>query len=175
VVLRAWRHLHRVRRDNAAMLELPHAQHMALLANINRDPKKGKSFTAADFTMFQPPQHDETKIPAAAASVAMELRHENKLPEIALAAWPQILSNAPQTPIPVQTRALRSDDNEVWVIAPVWEDRNIRGGLVAVGRYIDGPITLRDVDRPLMTYKLRFPVRKIAGYVEASLLLVTEN
>jgi hypothetical protein len=105
----------------------------------------------------------------------MELRHENKLPEIALAAWPQILSNAPQTPIPVQTRALRSDDNEVWVIAPAWEDRNIRGGLVAVGRFIDGPITLRDVDRPLMTYKLRFPVRKMAGYVEASLLLVTEN
>lgn len=157
------------------MLELPQAQHMALLANINRDPKKGKAFTASDFAVFQSPHQDRSKIPAAAASVALELRHQGKLPEIALAAWPQILANAPQTPVSVQVRALRSDDNEVWVLAPAWEERNIRGGLVAVGRYLDGPVRLRDLDRPLMTYTVRFPVRKVAGYVEAGLLLVTEN
>jgi hypothetical protein len=157
------------------MLELPQAQHMALLANINRDPKKAKVFTASDFAMFQQPIKDETKIPAAAAAVAMQLRMENKLPALALAAWPQILANAPENPKIPEIRALHSDDNEVWVLAPTWEDRNIRGGLVAVGQFLSGVVLLRDLDRPLMTYRLRFPHRPLAGYVEAGLLLVAEN
>ena len=174
-MLRAWRQLHRIHRDHAAMQELPQAQHMALLANINRDPKKAKVFTASDFAMFQQPVKDETKIPAAAAAVALELRHEGKLPEMALAAWPQILANAPENPKIPEIRALHSEDNDVWVLAPTWEERNIRGGLVAVGRMLGGPIKLRDLDRPLMTYTLRFPHRPLAGYVEAGLLLVAEN
>lgn len=175
VVLRAWRQLQRIRRDNAALLELPHAQHMALLANINRDPKKSKPFSAADFAVFQTPKQEIEKLAPEVASVALALRHEGKLPQLLMAAWQQILASADQAGAPPSLRAFHSDDNEVWVLAPKWEGRNVRGGLVAVGRYLNAPVRLRDLDRPLMTYRLRFPERKLAGYLEAGLLLVSEN
>jgi len=175
VVLRAWRQLQRIRREQAALLELPQAQHMALLANINRDPKKSKPFNASDFAMFQPPKADEAKLPGDVAAVALALRHEGQLPQLVMAAWPQILASADQVTAPPQLRALHSDDGEVWVLAPKWEGHNLRGGLVAVGRFINTPVRLRDIDRPLMTYTMRFPHRPLAGYLEAGLLLVSEN
>jgi hypothetical protein len=174
-VLRAWRQLQRIRRENAALQELPQAQHMALLANINRDPKKTKAFSATDFALFQLKERDEAKVAPEVATVALSLRHEGKAPPILLAAWPQILSSATEAGTPPDIRAFHSDDNEVWILAPIWEGPNIRGGLVAVGRYLDAPVRVRDVDRPLMTYTLRFPHRPLAGYVEAGLLLVAEN
>lgn len=72
-----------------------------------------------------------------------------------------------------EVRALVSDDEQVWVIAPQWEGANIRG-LVCVGDYIHGPILLRDVDRKLLTYRLNLPRRPdaAAGWVEAARLLV---
>ena len=174
-MLRAWRQLHRIRREQAALLELPQAQHMALLANINRDPKKSKPFCAADFALFQPPKADEAKLPAAVVSTALALRHEGHLPEMLMAAWPQVVAGMNDAAASPSIRALRSDDNEVWVLAPTWEGRNIRAGLVAVGRYLNAPVLVRDLDRPLLTYTLRFPDRKLAGYLESGLLLVSEN
>ena len=44
-----------------------------------------------------------------------------------------------------------------------------------MGRYLDAPVRVRDLDRPLMTYTLRFPQRPLAGYLEVGLLLVSEN
>lgn len=174
-MLRAWRQLHRIRREQAALLELPQAQHMALLANINRDPKKSKPFTAADFAVFQPPKPDEAKLPPAVVATALALRHEGTLPELLMAAWPQVIAGMQDAGTPPFIRALHSDDKEVWVLAPTWEGRNVRAGLVAVGRYIHTPVLVRDLDRPLLTYTLRFPDRKLAGYLESGLLLVSEN
>lgn len=175
VVLRAWRQLQRIRREQAALLELPQAQHMALLANINRDPKKSKPFSAMDFAMFQANKSDDVKLPAEVVAVALALRHEGMLPPTAMAAWPQIIAQANEAGAVPAIRALHSDDDAVWVLAPKWEGRNIRAGLVAVGDYIDKPLRLRDIDKPLMTYTVRLPQRKLAGYVEAGLLLVLEN
>lgn len=174
-MLRAWRQLQRIRRDNAALLELPHAQHMALLANINRDPKKSKAFQASDFAIFQRKEEDVGKVPPEVAAVALALRHEGKTPQLLLAAWPQVLASASEAGRAPDIRALHSDDNEIWVLAPAWEGANIRGGLVAVGRFIDKPIRLRDLDRPLITYTMRFPDRRMAGYLETGLLLVAAN
>lgn len=174
-MLRAWRQLHRIRREQAALLELPQAQHMALLANINRDSKKSKPFTAADFAVFQPPKPDEAKLPPAVVATALALRHEGILPELLMAAWPQVIAGMQDAGAPPSTRALHSDDKDVWVLAPTWEGRNVRAGLVAVGRYIHTPVLVRDLDRPLLTYTLRFPDRKLAGYLESGLLLVSEN
>lgn len=157
------------------MLELPQAQHMALLANINRDPKKSKPFSAKDFAMFQATKSEEAKLPPEVVSVALGLRHEGRLPHTAMAAWPQVIAQASEAGTVPTLRALHSDDDAVWVLAPKWEGRNIRAGLVAVGEYIDKPIRLRDIDKPLMTYTVRLPQRKLAGYVEAGLLLVLEN
>jgi len=52
VVLRAWRELQRIRREQMRVQELPVAQLAALLANVNRDPKKGKPFAINDFALF---------------------------------------------------------------------------------------------------------------------------
>lgn len=63
----------------------------------------------------------------------------------------------------------------MWVLCPEWEGRNIRGGLVAVGDNIHGPIRLRDVDRPLSTYAVILPDRSTFAWLESGLLLRTQE
>jgi hypothetical protein len=59
-----------------------------------------------------------------------------------------------------------------WIICPSWEGKNIRAGLIAVGDAINGPVTLRDVDRPLATYTVTIPDRRTFAWLESNLLLV---
>jgi len=176
VALTAWKQLQRIRREQAALAELPIAALQALTANINRDPKKSKPFTAMDFAMYRERNRDDqTGLPADVAAVALALRHENKASPILLAAWPAILKAATTEAKLPDVRALRSDDEAVWVLCPRWEGTNIRGGLVAVSACKHGSIKLRDIDRPLATYTVNVPRRPLAGWLEAGLLLVTEN
>jgi hypothetical protein len=176
VVLTAWKHLQRIRREQAALAELPIAALQALTANINRDPKKSKPFTALDFAMYRERKlDDDSGLPADVAAVALALRHENKASPILLAAWPAILKAATTEAAVPEVRALCSDDQAVWVLCPRWEGTNIRGGLVAVSACKHGSIKLRDIDRPLATYTVSVPRRQLAGWLEAGLLLVTES
>jgi hypothetical protein len=71
-----------------------------------------------------------------------------------------------------EVRALHSDDEAVWVLAPVWEASGIRGGLVLVRGQISGVTVLRDMDRPLLTYQLQVPQRPGFGWIEAGCLLL---
>ena len=175
-MLTAWKHQQRIRREQAALAELPIAALQALTANINRDPKKSKPFTAMDFAMYRERNRDdETGLPSDVAAVALALRHENKASPILLAAWPAILKAATTEAKMPDVRALRSDDENVWVLCPRWEGSNIRGGLVAVSACKHGSIKLRDIDRPLASYTVNVPHRQLAGWLEAGLLLVTEN
>jgi hypothetical protein len=176
VVLTAWKQLQRIRREQAALAELPVAALQALTANINRDPKKSKPFTALDFAMYRERKQDEESgLPADVAAVALALRHEDKASPILLAAWPAILKAATTDAKQPDVRALSSDDESVWVLCPRWEGANIRGGLVAVSACKHGSIKLRDIDRPLATYTVNVPRRPLAGWLEAGLLLVTES
>jgi len=176
VVLTAWKQLQRIKREEASLAELPIAALQALTANINRDPKKSKPFTAMDFAMYRErKQEDESNLPADVAAVALALRHENKTPPILLAAWQAILKASSTAAKVPEVRALRSDDEAVWILCPRWEGTNIRGGLVAVSACKHGSIKLRDIDRPLATYTVQVPRRPLAGWLEAGLLLVTEN
>jgi hypothetical protein len=176
VVLTAWKQLQRIRREQAALAELPIAALQALTANINRDPKKSKAFTAMDFAMYRERNRDdETGLPADVAAVALALRHEDKASPILLTVWPAILKAAATEAKVPDVRALRSDDEAVWVLCPRWEGTNIRGGLVAVSACKHGSIKLRDIDRPLATYTVNVPRRPLAGWLEAGLLLVTES
>ena len=176
MVLTAWKQLQRIRRDEAALAELPVAALQALTANINRDPKKSKPFTALDFAMYrQRDDEQDAGLPADVAAVALALRHENKASPILLAAWPAILKAATSDAKVPEVRALHSDDGSVWVLCPKWEGTNIRGGLVAVSASKHGSIKLRDIDRPLATYTVQVPRRPLAGWLESGLLLVTEN
>lgn len=155
------------------MAELPIANLAALLANINRDPKKGKPFSASDFLIFQEKEHTKPVLSAEVAAVALQLRHEGTAPPILLAAWQQVLASAQESAKVPSIRALKSDDGRVWVFCPTWEGgRNIRGGLVTVTANAAGCVVLRDIDRNLATYKVQVPKRPLCGWLEAGLLLV---
>lgn len=172
VVLRAWKELQRIRREQVQLQELPVAQLAALLANINRDPKKGKPFSLQDFTLFAEERKDEGMLSPEVAALALELRHEDKAPPLLITCWPQVLASVKDGAKVPKPRALRSDDDAVWVLAPKWEGANVRGGLVLVRGRISGTITVRDLDKPLLSYNLKLPERPGFGWIEAGCLLV---
>ena len=172
-MLRAWRELQRIKREQVQLNEMPVAQLAALLANVNRDPKKGKPFTLQDFTLFAERTKDQGSLSAEVAAVALELRHDEKAPPLLISCWPQVLESLKDgTKVPTP-RALRSDDDAVWILAPSWEGTNVRGGLVLVKGRISGTLVLRDLDRPLLTYNLQVPARPGFGWIEAGCLLLT--
>jgi len=173
-VLKAWRQLRRIQHDAAHRHERPIAALQALTANINRDTRsRPKPFTAAEFVIYRQSGSDDTLLPGPVAATALALRAEHKDAPILLAAWEQVLASADDTSRPPSIRALHSDDRQVWILCPEWEGPNIRGGLVAVGDNLHGPIRLRDVDRPLSAYTVILPDRRTFAWLEAGLLLRT--
>jgi hypothetical protein len=175
VVLRAWKELQRIRREQVQLQELPVAQLAALLANVNRDPKKGKPFSLNDFTLFAEERKEDGVLSPEVAAVALELRHEDKAPPLLITCWPQVLASVKDgTKVPTQ-RALRSDDDAVWVLAPSWEGSNVRGGLVLVRGRISGTVVLRDLDKPLLSFRFKLPERPGFGWMEAGCLLVAQE
>ncbi len=174
-MLQAWRELQRIQREQVQLQELQGAQLCALMANINRDPKKGKPFTLQDFTLFGQQEKTERVLSPEVAAVALALKHENRCPPLLIAAWAQVLASATEDSRIPAVRALHSDDEAVWILAPQWEGPNCRGGLVLVRGQISGTITVRDLDRPLMVHRLVLPQRQGFGWLEAGLLLLGEN
>lgn len=162
----------RIRRDRASLAELPIASLASLTANINRDPDKGKPFTPRDFCLFAQPEATDAPLSPQVAAVALDLRHQDIAPPLLLSVWPQILESVKEGTTTPKVRALRSDDEAIWVLAPVWEQRSIRAGLVLVRGRAFGPTLLRDIDKPLMTYRLVLPQRPGFGWIEADLLLL---
>lgn len=157
------------------MHEAPIASLQALTANLNRDPKKTKAFTTADFMLFRDTEADQQQkavLPAEVAAAMLELRHRGELTSFLMVAWPQVVASATKDAVPPEILALHSDDRRVWVVAPVWEGRNLRGGLVAVNGQIHGKVRMRDLKKPLMVYDLIVPTRNAAAWLEAGLLLV---
>lgn len=172
-VLRAWRELQRIRREQQQLQELPLAQISAILCNVNRDPKKTKPFELKDFALFADRDDKASKVLSAeVAAVALELRHENVAPELLITVWPQVIASATESTRTPTPRALKSDDGAVWVLAPSWEGQNVRGGLVLVEGQISGTVQLRDIDKPLLRYGLSVPKRPGFGWVEAGCLLL---
>ena len=172
-MLGAFKALRKVQRQQLAAAELPVAQLTALMANINRDPKKSKPFTASQFAIYAEERERETSavFRPEVAAVALALRHEQQAPALLLTVWPQLLASAQEAVKPPEVRALRSEDGAVWVLAPRWEGRNIRGGLVLVRGAISGRLHLLEHDRPLLTYDVEIPRRNGYGWIEADTLL----
>lgn len=171
-MLAAWRELHRIHRDAAAIAELPTAQLSALTANLNRDSKrKPEPFSAADFCCYRERERPEDAFTPEVAAVALDLKAEDKHPPLLLTVWPQILASAQTAMPPPEPRAYASDDGAVWVLAPKWEGRNCRAGLVLVRGVISGEVVLRDIDKPLLAHQLVVPSRPGAGWIEAGCLL----
>jgi hypothetical protein len=173
-VITAHRELQRLERQAAAVAELPIAQLVALTANLNRDTvKRPQPFKTEDFCFYREGSSDAT-ISAEVAAVALDLRRENRCPELILAAWPDVVANASPDARPPQIRALHSEDGAVWVLAPRFEPQGIRGGLVAVrGERISGKLQLRELDRPMLCHSVILPARPGFGWLESNLLLRT--
>lgn len=173
-MLRAHEELQAIQREQAGLAELPVAQLTALMANVNRDPAKSQPFSTEQFCFFRDAAKPDG-LSAEVAAVALALRHEGRCPSLVVAAWDQVLQAASEaTSMPV-VRALVSDDEAVWVLAPRWETGNVRGGLVAVRGQIAGTVELHELDRPLIRHRLKLPERKGFGWLEADLLLVAET
>lgn len=171
-MLAAWRELHRIQKNAAALSELPVAQLMAITCNLNRDAKrKPEPFSAADFCCYREREKAEDAFTPEVAAVALALKAENRHPPLLLAVWPQILESAKEVVSPPETRAYCSDDNAVWVLAPAWEGRNCRGGLVLVRGRVSGEVVMRDIDKPLITHRFVLPERPGTGWIEAGHLL----
>ena len=143
------------------------------MANINRDSKT-PAFSTEQFCFYREADKPDG-IPPDAAAVALALRHEGRCPSIVIAAWSDVLQAAKQAAKVPPIRALVSDDEAVWVLAPRWESGNIRGGLVAVRGRHAGVMELRELDRPLIRHRLKLPQRAGFGWLEADLLLVTAS
>lgn len=171
-MISAWGHLQRIKKEEASITEMPLAQLTALTANINRDSKKApKPFGVEDFCLFADKNRKNDQFPPEAAAIALQLRHEGECPEALIGCWQAVLSAAQQTTKLPDVRVLWSDDRAVAILAPVWEGKNIRGTLV-VSSMVDGPVVLRDRDRPLLTYTVRVPARPHFAYVSAGELLL---
>jgi len=159
------------------MNELAVANLSCLTANMNRDStKRPEPFELRDFLVFRDREDDSAVLDAEVSAVALSLRHEDRCPPLVIATWPQIMASVKNGVVPPKVRALHSDDHSVWVLAPRWEGRNIRGGLVAVRGRICGEVTVRDLDKPLNVYRVLVPDRPGYGWLEArSLLVAPEN
>jgi hypothetical protein len=173
-VIAAHQELQQIQREAVALQELPVAQLTALMANVNRDPAKSQPFSTEQFCFFRE-QAEHDGISPEAAAVALALRHEGKCPPLLIAAWDQVLQAAKAEAKVPAVRALVSEDEAVWVLAPRWEAGNVRGGLVAVRGQIAGSVELYELDRPLIRHRLKLPARAGFGWLEADLLLVTET
>ena len=157
----------------AHLAEAPIAQLMAITCNVNRDPSKTpKPFTMSDFLLYGDKAQKSQVFDGATVAAALSLRNENRCPAIIITVWPQLMEAAGDAiPLP-SVRALTSADESVWVLAPSWQGRDIRGGLVAVRGPVHGAITLHDIDRPLNRYTVVLPKRAPCGWLEARTLLI---
>jgi hypothetical protein len=140
--------------------------------NLAVDTSKTKPLGLLDFALFHKKEEDTSAVLSAEVSaIALALRHEDKTPPLLLSVWPQILAAAKDTITIPDCRALHNDDNSVFIVHPQWEGKNLRGGLVLVRGPISGPVRVRDIDKPLLTYDLVLPHRVGMGWIEAGLLL----
>lgn len=172
-VLYAWRQLKRIQREAAQLAELPVAQLMALTANMNRDPKRTpKAFSLRDFTLFAEREDENEVLDAEVAAVALDLKHEDRCPPLLVSCWDKVVASVKQGVRAPALRALHNDDESVWLLAPKFEGRNIRAGLALVRGRLSGPVTVRDMDRPLAVYNVVLPERPGWGWIEASCLLM---
>jgi hypothetical protein len=167
-VIRALQTLAKIRRQQAHLAEVPIVRAWASWLNGYR--KEGTPpIEIAELYAFGEPK--AARISAEVAAVVMELQHEQKAHPLLLTVWDDVTKAASEHQKVPEVRALRSDDQTVWIVAPKWEGGACRGGLVAVGTQVSGEVLVRDMDRPLLTYRVVLPERQGCGWVATGELL----
>jgi hypothetical protein len=167
-VIRALQALAKIRRQQAHLAEVPIVRVWASWLNGYR--KEGSPpLEVTDLYAFGEPK--PARIAPEVAAVIMELQHEQKAHPLLLTVWEDVTTAASEHVKVPEVRALRSDDQTVWIVAPTWEGKACRAGLVAVGTQISGEVLVRDMDRPLLTYRVVVPERQGCGWVATGELL----
>jgi hypothetical protein len=167
-VIRALRALATIRRQQAHLAEVPIVRVWASWLNGYR--KEGTPpLEPSELYAFGEPK--ASRISADVAAVIMELQHEQKAHPLLLTVWEDVTKAASENAKVPETRALHSDDRQVWIVAPRWEGAACRAGLAAVGSELSGEVLVRDLDRPLLTYRLVLPDQQGCGWVATGLLL----
>ena len=156
-------------RQAAAIAERPIARLTNLIYAVNRTDKL-PSMTEDDWLVYGD-RRQEQGLPRAVVAAMLSLRAEQRLPELLLPAWGAVVKGADGAGKPPDCRALASDCDGLWIIAPSWEGANIRGGLVGCHGLQGGSVWVRDVDRPLLRWQVTVPTRPLAGWLEGDLLL----
>ena len=171
-MIRALQALGKIRRQQAHLAEVPIVRVWASWLNGYR--KEGSpALEPSDLYAFGEPK--AARISADVAAVIMELHHEQKAHPLLLTVWSDVTTAAQDGHRVPDVRALRSDDQSVWVVAPRWEGAACRAGLVAVGSDLSGEVLVRDMDRPILTYRLVLPVRQGCGWVATGELLAAAS
>jgi hypothetical protein len=167
-VIRALQALGKIQRQQAHLAEVPIVRVWASWLNGYR--KEGTPpLEVDDLYAFGEPK--AARISQEVAAVIMELQHEQKAHPLLLTVWEDVPKAASEHVKVPEVRALRSDDQTVWIVAPRWEGTACRAGLVAVGAQISGAVLVRDMDRPIMTYCLVLPEVEGCGWVATGELL----
>lgn len=162
----------KLERQRAHLAEVPIVRVWASWINGYR--KEGTpALEPADLYAFGEPK--AARISAEVAAVVMELHHEQKAHPLLLTVWNDVTAAAQDGAKVPEVRALRSDDQTVWIVAPRWEGGACRAGLVAVGTYLSGEVLVRDLDRPLLSYRLVLPEREGCGWVATGELLAAPD
>lgn len=167
-MIRALKALVQIRKQQAHLNEIPIVRVWASWLNGYR--KEGAPpLKEEDLYAFGEPK--AARISPEVAAVVMELQHEQKAHPLLLTVWDEVTKAASEHVKVPEVRALRSDDLQVWIVAPQWEGTACRAGLVAVGTHLSGEVLVRDMDRPLLTYRLVVPERQGCGWVATGELL----
>jgi hypothetical protein len=162
--------LREIQRQRADMAELPIARLMALYANAHL-PEKRKPFDVDQFRVFMPQVETPGVMTATAAAAVLSLLRDEKLPPMLAAVMPEVEAAARPGIEPPGVRAMRSEDDSLWLVAPVWEGASIRAGIAGSSFSAKRTVLIHDVDRPILTYLVTVPAFSGAGWVEAGILL----
>jgi hypothetical protein len=107
--------------------ERPHALHMQMVANFNRDKKKSKPFSIDQFYLYQPVEHKNLPNGKFGAA-AIELISRQLFPFFALFCYKDLVQLADQTP----PELLCYQSDVAILLAPEIRDDQMFGLLIAV-------------------------------------------
>lgn len=167
--------MQRIKAQNAALAEAPVLRLTWLTAAINRssDAPPLTREQLESFRCFKLEEDDNTgniDLDAETAAAMMSLQRENKCPPHLLGAWPWVEKGLKEGIHPPERRALISDCKRVAIINPSITQHTITGKIVGVDNIV-GYITVRDIDRQLLSYRVIVPRKGTPGWIARDLTL----
>lgn len=116
-----------MRRLELHAYERPHSLHMQMVANFNRDRKKGKPYSIEQFYLYQPTEHRNLPNGKFGAA-AIELINQQKFPYWALFCYKELAQTAGAVPPAI----LCYQSDTALLLAPEQQKEGMTGLLIAL-------------------------------------------